>query len=107
MTIRVGCNLLVTDTDATTLAAAYQRAVKARTTGRIESVWEDEHGKRTYWLVDSTSDPGTHHLVKVEQRANGQLRTWCECLAGWRGNHCKHIAFALDRMGLLPKEETA
>lgn len=107
MTARVGVNLLVTASDAGTLAAAYQRAAASGISGVLDRIGEDAFSRRHWWLVDSSSRPDERHLVKVEQLPNGQVRTWCECFANWRGSYCKHIAWVLHEMGLLPEERTA
>lgn len=64
-------------------------------------------GERTYWTVDSTSTPGAVYVVLVEQQPDGAVWAWCECPHNTLGNKvCKHIALAIDRMGLIPRVDT-
>jgi hypothetical protein len=63
-------------------------------------------GSRTYWHIDSLSDPDAAYLVMVEQQCSGRVVVWCECVGfGFARTFCTHVALALDHMSLIPRTE--
>lgn len=68
----------------------------------------ERFGDKTYWTIDSVSTPGWDYIVMVEQRPDGEVWVYCECAQNTIARKvCKHIALALDNMGLIPRTERA